>query len=557
MAESPPTEILSTSDDPPVDHATRPDSAEDSCTRGTGGGDTTAETAARAGHDRTIPACPPRLYALETQPPHSLHDAMCTATCVWPHVDHLDPDQMESVGRWIKAKIPFYPAPRTRSWLAKRRKLSNQGLGINSRVVMADVVPPVWQPRRKVRVGTSDPGVSPDPPADLVAEPGTTSAPPSPPAPGVSPPEETPTSVVIKMPIIDTAAPTSCDLLTEAVVGTVLNRLRPCCPNFMYTVGVFVSDYDILRRVSRRTPRKLCTYLVVENVPPPCVPVNLGLHGIDAEEMAAVVVQLFCALQMAQDAFAFVHFDLNPYNILLHKLARPVTLTYTLRSGTTVTVRARHLVQIIDFGTSRLEVDGNPVCAEVFSALDTTSSEGSTSPTRETPGTHSAEHGTRDAIGREDGSPSRRTHGLASVRDWGVDQTFRPDYDVVQFLIVAAYGLRQKRATPAQALLRRLRDHLQECTPPEYTAVWQNGFFLRSGRLPPFINLGVTPESMLHYMGREYPHLLNIETQPPARVSPAPRACASCPPDTGCTARDSFFFSYMDCASTLEPVVSA
>ena len=163
-------------------------------------------------------------------------------------------------------------------------------------------------------------------------------------------------------------------LVHEAFVGIYgLNLLRARCSNFVYTLSAtacapaaVAEDRDV---VSMCDVSGVTQYIMLENL------ARTALDGTSLSstlattlverltwgEYFSVLLQIAFALNYAQQSLGFVHYDLHGSNILTigqDKQRGNFWAPTVGLQGETVYILTRDLPVIIDFGLSRLELDG-------------------------------------------------------------------------------------------------------------------------------------------------------------------------------------------------------
>lgn len=147
----------------------------------------------------------------------------------------------------------------------------------------------------------------------------------------------------------------------EFFIGLQLNKLD--CPNFMYVYGVFSCFSDISDAFNQ-----LCLepteygrdryFLLSEFIKGQDLQ-NL-LRDIVFDDLLGVYFQILFALNLAHETFGFTHYDLHTSNIMLMDLNSTVYIPYLIDDGSTVYVKTRYLVKIIDYGFSYITYDRYP-----------------------------------------------------------------------------------------------------------------------------------------------------------------------------------------------------
>lgn len=145
----------------------------------------------------------------------------------------------------------------------------------------------------------------------------------------------------------------SLEMTIDYLASRVLEELLPSCPNFARIFSCH-REWKIARHGI--APSATVT------IPRFCIMPHL--HGLTLythlfsktfEDLDIILVEIFAALQDAYDACGFCHYDLHCSNVVMS----PVDNTYTWRwRGYSLEVQRRYRPVIIDFGRSRLEVDG-------------------------------------------------------------------------------------------------------------------------------------------------------------------------------------------------------
>lgn len=152
----------------------------------------------------------------------------------------------------------------------------------------------------------------------------------------------------------------------EAFILTQLNKLRNLTPNFEYLYGLAFVDkinvtYETLKLGSVGHGRaQLYTFL--ENAKGETL-FNTILYdpSFHFDDLLSVLLQVFCSLDIANQAMQFCHYDLHSKNIMLRKLDKPRQFIYTLNFAgkkKVVHVVSNYLALIIDFGFSHIVYEG-------------------------------------------------------------------------------------------------------------------------------------------------------------------------------------------------------
>jgi len=126
-------------------------------------------------------------------------------------------------------------------------------------------------------------------------------------------------------------------LINEAFCGiTEINNLIKDIPHFRMTYGlsrdknILVSEY-----IEGKTLKEYIT------------------DGCTVSELKQIFIMLTLAIQIAQEKCGFVHYDLYPWNIIIHKLKSKKKITYQLDADI-ITIETDIIPVIIDYGRSHI-----------------------------------------------------------------------------------------------------------------------------------------------------------------------------------------------------------
>lgn len=135
------------------------------------------------------------------------------------------------------------------------------------------------------------------------------------------------------------------ELIHEAFVGTrAINDIARVIPNFAYTFGSlgFWEAHPGRWR------------LVTEFIPGQTLRDYLAGSDFEMEELVFILLQIAVALEVAQNAYLFVHWDLAPWNIVLMPLENPHTYDYPVAPGRIYRLKTSLVPVMIDFGKSHI-----------------------------------------------------------------------------------------------------------------------------------------------------------------------------------------------------------
>ena len=126
----------------------------------------------------------------------------------------------------------------------------------------------------------------------------------------------------------------------EAYIGiNGINEILKDIPNFSYIFGIYKKEDGINIITEYISELTLQKYIMSEN--------------FNFYEFLNIILQLCLALQVAQQRFCFVHYDLTPWNIVLKYLKEPSNIHYII-NGKVIRIRAHIIPVIIDYGKSHI-----------------------------------------------------------------------------------------------------------------------------------------------------------------------------------------------------------
>lgn len=158
-------------------------------------------------------------------------------------------------------------------------------------------------------------------------------------------------------------------LMHEYAVGTLLNQLRDLIPNFMYVYDHFECEEprgELIKGASHRfcegtlLAGHICTEFLRAK------PLEELALEISPQELGAILLALFCSLEMANAKFGYCHYDLHAKNVMVREEVRPISVYYPLGVGISVT--SKYIPVVIDYGFSRVVFEGETYSLKLFSA---------------------------------------------------------------------------------------------------------------------------------------------------------------------------------------------
>ena len=158
------------------------------------------------------------------------------------------------------------------------------------------------------------------------------------------------------------------DLIHEAFIGFLgLNYLRKIVPNFMYVYGYAQCSPPVL---DNKQPITWCSssepavsYLISENIRNSrTIKEFVADPDVTVDDLLNVLWQVWNALNVAYKTYGYTHYDLHYGNILVRDFGRPIAVPYygIGENGNAAVgwLVSRYVAYIIDYGYSRIEVDG-------------------------------------------------------------------------------------------------------------------------------------------------------------------------------------------------------
>lgn len=118
-------------------------------------------------------------------------------------------------------------------------------------------------------------------------------------------------------------------------------------PNFAYVFGPKAYNED--EKLEFKT-------IYIEHVRGPTLHQWLTSKDFSFQTFKHILIQLNLALQVAQNDYGFIHYDLNPWNIILVKLKTKREFVYKVKQNFALRFNTDFIPVIIDFGKSRAVV---------------------------------------------------------------------------------------------------------------------------------------------------------------------------------------------------------
>ena len=135
----------------------------------------------------------------------------------------------------------------------------------------------------------------------------------------------------------------------ENFVGkNVINELLKTIPNFVYTFNSYEDDESYNVVMEKVKGVSLLNCLISEDS---CL-FDKGVFRFN--KLYEILIQIALAIKVAQNKCGFVHYDLVPWNIMLQKLSKKITIDYTVSVGKTYKITTDIVAVIIDYGKSHV-----------------------------------------------------------------------------------------------------------------------------------------------------------------------------------------------------------
>jgi hypothetical protein len=148
------------------------------------------------------------------------------------------------------------------------------------------------------------------------------------------------------------------DLFHELAVGLALNSLRKSIPNFMYVFGGFYCNPPAKTTLKCNTTNNTTTFALFELVD------GSPMKGkLDLDDFASVIFQVGNALQIANDKFKYMHYDLHGGNVLIRKLDKKEKIIIRIGKEQVV-FNTQFVPQIIDYGFNSMMINGEFVTSK-------------------------------------------------------------------------------------------------------------------------------------------------------------------------------------------------
>ena len=127
----------------------------------------------------------------------------------------------------------------------------------------------------------------------------------------------------------------------ETFISTkAINNLSSYIPNFSYIFGLYEKNNNV--------------NVVSEYISGISLQEYLSSKQFNFKTYLFIFAQICLSIQVAQNKIGFVHYDLTPWNIIIHKLPKIQRIDYEVNNDTVVRVRTDLIPVIIDYGKSHV-----------------------------------------------------------------------------------------------------------------------------------------------------------------------------------------------------------
>lgn len=131
----------------------------------------------------------------------------------------------------------------------------------------------------------------------------------------------------------------------EAFIGlNIINNIIKDIPNFAYIFSLY-KENDEINIVSEYISSQTLQSYIMGNT-------------FNFYEFLNIILQICLALEVVQNRYNFVHYDLTPWNIMLKYLNEPIKIDYIIKNKV-VSIKSRIIPIIIDYGKSYTSYENN------------------------------------------------------------------------------------------------------------------------------------------------------------------------------------------------------
>jgi len=144
------------------------------------------------------------------------------------------------------------------------------------------------------------------------------------------------------------------EIFNEYMIGIkCINNVLQTVPNFCYTFSYFPEIHDHADQMG----------LHLEYIEGDTLKVNLKTkfnnHDKPLKIFYEILIQIICALDVAQQKYCFIHNDLTPWNCIIQYLEQPTIISYpknSIYNSNIFSIVTKHVPVMIDYGKSHCSV---------------------------------------------------------------------------------------------------------------------------------------------------------------------------------------------------------
>lgn len=151
------------------------------------------------------------------------------------------------------------------------------------------------------------------------------------------------------------------DITHEAFVSLCcMNQASRYTPNFLYVYAMYSDEKG--------------HHLIMEDINGETLADYIHSDNFNFNEFLSILVQIALSLQIAQNFYGFIHYDLKPWNIMLRRENEPVNIQYQVSHNTVYNIQTDVIPVIVDMGRSHIyykeqHYSGTPVRMFSFSTI--------------------------------------------------------------------------------------------------------------------------------------------------------------------------------------------
>jgi len=124
-------------------------------------------------------------------------------------------------------------------------------------------------------------------------------------------------------------------------IGTEINKLKNIVPNFIYTLGIFITE----------TNQVMVAYEYIKGES-----LEKVIKKLSFQEFLNIFIQILLALEIAQRNCSFCHYDLHLNNVIMKPISQPYSYTVVIDNKRYDIVAEKYIPIIIDFGLASAKI---------------------------------------------------------------------------------------------------------------------------------------------------------------------------------------------------------